>query len=385
MTKKMQHIHKILLISLIIILFCGCSNRSGQVNYIYADENIPNQTKLYKGIESMKDEFAVYYFPLSIPEKGELSDITIFGNKIYYIVQLLKMQSNIAEVSRVYEYDTITDTTTLIHEINDPEVTWVNELRANEKKLYWTTLKNEQYTLESFELNTQRIEKIRLVSNNKVYQPIVLGGNNQYLSWYEYNNMTSSFNFMYYDILEEKVSSINVENIFFDTFDRPSINQEKGLILKRVNDKISFNLIDMNNLQIENKFNLSNELGCVFPQISDGYIVWRNSYNSNDLFIYDSKLNDLGKIDFNELNINIFSVHLNDNILYINTSKDILYCNLDNKNYSFIAKENLFKDSFLEWDYSSSKISLDKQYISLFRGYHKNTPEYYGFIIKPVK
>lgn len=382
MSRRIKSIVIILFIVFLSIIIFGCSTKYEHINSIYTEENITSHTELFKETASQVDNiFEVDYFRLSISEKGELTDCTVYGNKIYYIFQFLKKYSNIAEISRIYEYDTITGKSRLIYEIEDPDVLWVNELRADEKKLYWTTLRENKYTLESLDLKTQRAEKIHSVSNEKINQPIVLGGNNKYLSWYEYDVAKNLLKFMYYNLKEEEISYVNEEGIFFDTFDRPSINKEKALILQDVNSKISFNLFNLKNFQIEHRFSLSKEMGCVFPQVSNEYIVWRDKYSERNIYVYNLKLNNVSKINLKELDKNIFSMHLYDRILYINTGEDIMYFDLEETSYSIITKASIHNKSLIGGNYSLSKISLDKQYISLFRNY----PEYYVFIVKYKK
>ncbi|MDD4550449.1 MAG: hypothetical protein PHT79_11910 [Syntrophomonadaceae bacterium] len=380
----------LILVSFSIIIF-GCSAESQQVNHIYKKENISNQTKYFKNIVPQNDNiFEVNYFPLSVSEeiegvREEIGGCTVFGNKIYYIVNFPEEQSTIAKLSRVYEYDTITDENKLIYEIKDPEVTWVNELRADEKKLYWTTVGINKYTLESFELKTQKVEKVHSVSYEPRGRPIVLGGNSRYLSWYEYDVATKLFNLTNYNLTEEKISFINEDGIYFYGFARPSINGDEALIIKDVNDKLSFNLINVKNFQIEHKFNLSKEIECIRPQVSNDYIVWNDKLGEN-IYFYDFKLDDVSKISFRELlDKSVFSMHLYDNILYIRTTtdEDIWFFDLREKNYGIITCIEAIESLPISGDanYSSSKISLDNQYISLLVDYTEQYTKHYACII----
>ncbi|MEG6616206.1 hypothetical protein V6C27_07180 [Peptococcaceae bacterium 1198_IL3148] len=328
----------------------------------------------------------VNYFPLPISNEGiltDLTDLTVFGNKIYYIVNFLKEQSTTAKLSRVYEYDIITDEGKLIFEIQDPEVVWVNELRADEKQLYWTTLGTSKYTLVSFELKTQRVKEIHSVSYEPINQPIVLGGNSRYLSWYEYDVLTNSFKLSNYNLTEEGISFISKDIFHFHKFARPSLNEDRALIIKDVNNNLSFNLINVKNYQVEQMFNLSKEIECIWPQVSNDYIVW-NDMRGENIYFYNIKLNDVSKISFRKLlNENIFSMHLYDNYLYIvSTGNEILLFDLKEKNYCIITGLDIFP-MFLDASYSSSKISLDRQYISLLTDFSGLYPKDYAYIIKP--
>ncbi len=376
----------ILSIILVLSILGGCTIKSKHTDSIYADINIDDRTELFEenNIRS-NSNFQTYYFPLYIPEKGEIGDITVFDDKIYYIVLFIKDMSNIAERTRIYAYDTSTEETTLVHEIKETEVFWVNELRANNDKLFWTTLKENKFTLESFDLKTKKVTKIHSVTNNSIFQPIVLGGNNKYFAWYEYDNIDNTPSLVHYNLTQNIISYINEENIFFDAFNRPSVNQEKALILKETDDMISFNLVDFKGNEAEKKFNLSKELGCIFPRISDDYIIWQNAYRENKIYIYNIKLKEIYTINLNELQINIFSIHLYNNIIYINTSKNIFYLDLDKKKFGLLSDNNFLKESFIEWNYTSSKISLDGQHISLLSVYNKGYLDYYACILKYYK
>jgi hypothetical protein len=377
------------LVSFNLIIF-GCSTESRQVDNIYKKENISNRAESFNYIISRNNDiFEVNYFPLSVPEiegvREEIGGCTVFGNKIYYIVNFPEEQSTIAKSSRVYEYDTVTGTNKFIYEIKDPEVTWINELRADEKKLYWTTLGINKCTLESFDLKTQEVKKIHSISYEPINRPIVLGGNSRYLAWYEYDIATNLFNLASYNLSEEKFSFINEDSMYFYGFARPSINRDKALIIKDVNDILSFNLINVENFQIEHKFNLSKEIECVRPQVSKDYIVWNDKRGEN-IYFYDFKLHDVSRISFRELlDKSVFSMHLFDNILYIHTTahEDIWFFDLKEKNYGTITW--LIENSPISGDanYSSSKISLDNQYISLLDDYTEQYTKHYACIIKP--
>ena len=105
------------LVSFNLIIF-GCSTESRQVDNIYKKENISNRAESFNYIISRNNDiFEVNYFPLSVPEiegvREEIGGCTVFGNKIYYIVNFPEEQSTIAKSSRVYEYDTVTVQTNL--------------------------------------------------------------------------------------------------------------------------------------------------------------------------------------------------------------------------------------------------------------------------------
>ena len=78
-------------------------------------------------------------------------------------------------------------------------------------------------------------------------------------------------------------------------------------------------------------------------------------------------------------------MHLFDNILYIHTTahEDIWFFDLKEKNYGTITW--LIENSPISGDanYSSSKISLDNQYISLLDDYTEQYTKHYACIIKP--
>lgn len=380
MSKRIKYI--IILLFLIFIFGTSCSRKPEHFNRIYTEENIIKDTGLKNSSSQENDVFEVYYFSLPKLEKGELGGLTVYGDKIYYIVQILKEYSNVKEVSNIYEYDTITDKIELIYKIEDSEVLWVNELRADENKLYWTTLKaNEDCVLESFDLKTKSVEEIHSVSFGEIYQPIVLGGNSEYLSWYEYDFAEKAYKLNYYNLKEKEILSINEDDLFFDTYDRASINEKGGLILTEESDTISFNLFNLKNRQIKRMFSLSKEVGCIFPQISNNYIVWEENHSRQGIYVYSLKLNEISKIDLKELDIRIFSMHLDDNILYINTKKEIVYFDLEKNSYGIIAKTSLSKELTLDAYYCIAKISFDGQFTYLL----DNHPEYHACIIKRKK
>jgi hypothetical protein len=359
------------------IIVIGCNAKYGNVYNTYTEEIIINQTGTFEEIPFQDNKiFNVHVFPLPIHEHGELTDITGYGNNIYYIVQFLKWQSNVAEVSRVYEYNVITDKHKLIYELEDPKVYWVNELRAGKGKLFWIILEENKYTLESFDIKTQKVEKIHSVISHKVDQPIVLGGNHRYFSWYEFNDETNSYNIAYYNLENKEITHIDEVGVFFDIYDRPSIAERQALVLVEKNDKTSFNLVNLKNLRKERIFDLSKDIHCFWPQVSKDYIVWRDRYA---IYYYSFRHNHVSKICFNELGINIFSMHLYDNFLYINAIEDILYFNLEEMNYSIITDVSFYKEAFCCPNYILAKISLDKQYICVLNKY----PEYYVTIINP--
>lgn len=77
------------------------------------------------------------------------------------------------------------------------------------------------------------------------------------------------------------------------------------MIIDEVENKLSFNLLNLENQSTKNMFKLSTYTGPVTPQVSDSYNV----------FIYDLKTENIGKIDFKELDIDIFSMDLRGNVL----------------------------------------------------------------------
>lgn len=180
-----KRVNKMIITFIVICTFlltfvCGGHRESKSAQFIYTIQDINNKTSQYKINESM-DNYYTNYYQLIPPGKGEIGDCTVYGYNIYYIHQVLKDQSNVAEVSRIYKYNIENDETTLIYEEKDPAITWINELRAKDNKVYWSSLKDNKFTLKSLDITSSKINDIYTVED----QPIVLGGDMNYLSWYE--------------------------------------------------------------------------------------------------------------------------------------------------------------------------------------------------------
>lgn len=362
------------------MIITGCKSESKITQSVYMTKNIEDRTKSFKQVDFQNiTDYEVQYFELPLLEEEDISDFTVFGDKIYYIAVIVPDQANFAEKSRVYEYDTYTEKSKLIYETGVPEVRWMNELRADDKKIYWTSMAGNKNILESFELETQKKEEIKVLYSEEVYQPIVLGGGDDYLSWYEYDDKAEVFKLMLYDLKEGIITDYADKNLLFDTYTRSSTDGDKALILKLVNNEVSFDLINISNKQSEYIFSLSDKVKAITPQVSGKYIVWWNDYGGSIISVYDMENEDIWSIDFDELNIDIFSMHIDGDVLYINTGEDIYYCNLEEKNYGILTENIPHKESTLDIHYTLSKITIDKQYVSKLERY----PQYcYVCIIK---
>lgn len=385
MANKMKSI--LLLWVLISILFMGCQD-SSPLAVAPNGENIVDQVKSFQEIQ-LKDNgaFQVDFHQLPIPEGGELGDITIWGNKVYYIVEYLKAlgQANAAEISNIYELDIVSGENKLIYEYKHTDVAWINELRADEQCLYWTEVGEKQYNLIRFHLTTGKAEKIHSVYNESIYQPMVLGGSNEYFSWYEYDPEGKNFNLMFYHLKEQSLASLKGKRLFFDTFDRPSIYQDHALVVKEAGDQISFNLFDLERQSESQKFDISKAIGCAFPQVSEKYIIWRSSYGENNIYVYHLPYKEVYQLDFSKLGIRVFSAHLSDHLLYINTNEDLLICNLEERNYGFLTKDSFYKKAAPEYVITLGKFSLDGQYVCQLSTYSNRNANYYVGLVRTPK
>lgn len=322
--------------------------------------------------------FDVSLVPLSIPEGAAPSvSCVAFGNKAYYLVNFSKPMSNAAERSVLYEYDMVTGISSLLCSWEDPETYWVNELRAGADMVYWTRLTtDERCLLEGFDLSTQEICQIYSARHL-----IVLGGNNKYLAWYDAVT-TDYIDTMFYDMSTKQIFSGREEAMYLGAWGRLSMHDDKLLILRRDDDTCTFSLLDVKTNEAENLFVWPQEKGCVTPQLSERYVVWREDFDRTLIYIYDIEKDQIFKVDTKELGIsNVSSIRLVDNLVYLNTRSDAWCLRLDTRTYSPVAQDMLSK---LKPDtYVTHEFTHESQQVFLLREDLDSTSDYEALVVRP--
>lgn len=352
----------IVLVCVFLLLLAGCS-KDDNPQFVLEKDSVA---------------FDVSLVPLSIPEGMAPSVYCVaFGNKVYYLVNFSKPMSNAAERSVLYEYDMVTGIRSLLCSWEDPETYWVNELRAGADMVYWTRLTtDERCLLEGFDLRTQEICQIY-----SARYLIVLGGDNEYLAWYDAVT-TDYVDTVFYDMSAGQVFSQRQDAMYLDDWDRLSMHDDKLLILRGDDDTCTFSLLDVKTNEAENLFVWPQEKGCATPQLSERYIVWREDFGRTLIYIYDIEKDQIFEVDTKELGIsNVASIRLVDNLVYLNTRSDAWCLRLDTRTYGAIAQDILGELS--SDTYVTHEFALESQQVFLLREDLDSTSDYRALVVRP--
>lgn len=352
----------IVLVCVVLLLLAGCS-KDDNPQFVLKKDSVA---------------FDVSLVPLSIPEGTAPSvSCVAFGNKVYYLVNFTKPMSNAAERSELYEHDMVTGTSSLLCSWVDPETYWMNELRADGDMVYWTRLTtDERCILEGFDLRTQEIYQIYSARHL-----IVLGGDNEYLAWYDAVT-TDYVDTVFYDMSARQVFSQRQDAMYLDNWDRLSMRDDKLLILRGDDDAYTFSLLDVKTNEAENLFVWPQENGCVTPQLSEKYVVWRDDFGGTLIYVYDIEKAQILDIDTKELGIrSVFSIRLVDNLVYLNTGLDVWCLRLDTRTYGAIAQDILRELS--PDTYVTHEFAPESQQVFLLREDSVSSSDYYALVVRP--
>ncbi len=265
----------------------------------------------------------------------------------------------------------------MLYSRGDPETYWLNELRADQEKLYWTRLSTDEYcTLESFNFRTREICQIYSAPHL-----IVLGGDNDYLAWYD-EATTDYVDIKFYDTSRKQVSTLSHHSLFFHSWSRPSICKNKLLTLLSDGDQFTFSLLDITTGHTQRLFIWPQENGCVTPQLNERYVIWQNDFGGTLIYVYDIERDQVFDIDTEELGINyVSSIRLADNVVYLNTRSNVWYLRLDARTYGAIAQDRL-NEMNLERNLSH-EFALEGQQVFLLRELSGSDSGYYGLVVRP--
>lgn len=377
MSKKRCFINIVVVGILFFVVRCSSVNMT---SYSAFDEkNIRDKTDSIKLFHAEEMPFLdADYYELSVPYGCGLVGVTAFGEKIYYMTISIREYSNKVDGFSVYQYDIETKIHSLLYEVQDEKILNINELRADKNNLYWTKFEDGDYILQRYDINLNEVETIHRVSSKPIDQPIVLGGNEKYLTWYEYRDESYYFNI--YNTLDNTISIIDEQNLFFDKYDRPNIYGSVALILKNTEKKVSFETIDVLTSQKNTLFNLSKEIEVSFPVMDKQYVVWRDTFNSTAyMYLYDLISEHLIKINCNELGLDLFSIQIYDSLIFINSRTNIFCLNLEKFELTNLTA-NFFTQELHDRVFSSSMITMDNQYVVTMRD--NVNGQYYAYIIK---
>jgi hypothetical protein len=339
-------------ILLLLIIFCyfliyGCegnnvllnTNNTNIVNLTNRFEeyiDISNKFSTLNSGDNYLKKFNINEYVLPVPEGGEIGDQTVYGNKIYYVVTYSRKMSNFAIKVEIYSYDINNHNTNLIYEYENPsQDIYINELRANEKYLFWTILTpDNSWDLYKLTLEDKSTKVIRTSKNTHSKIPPVITLTNNYLCWYETINKNENIYFALkiYLINENVIKTIS-DNVYLTSpYTRAFIRNNIVTYLTQNNEGININVYNIKSDQ--NKILLIPTNKKIQNVISnERFTVWHENYTKTNIYVYDHKLDKLFLVNSKENSHNIFAIDLLENYVFINASdiNNIFCLDINNK------------------------------------------------------
>ncbi|SHJ89557.1 hypothetical protein [Paramaledivibacter caminithermalis] len=298
--------------------------------------DISNKFSSIKSKGKYFKKFDINEYVLPLPEGGEIGDQTVYKNKIYYVVTYSRKMSNFAKKVEIYSYDINNNNNNLIYQYeNSSKDIYINELRANEKYLFWTILTpDNSWNLYRLSLEDKSTKVIRTSKNTHSKIPPVITLTNNYLCWYETINKNENIYFVLkiYFINEDVIKTIS-DNVYLTSpYARAFIRNNILTYLTQNNEGININIYNIKNDQ--NKILIIPANKKIQNVISnERFTVWHENYTKTNIYVYDHKLDKFFLINSKENSHNIFAIDLLGSYVFVNASdiNNIFCLDIDTK------------------------------------------------------